>query len=90
MATEISRESIIFKRKVLKYKIEKNCTSLHNLIKEENSDEDNAVIYFNLWKLTGNTEFKRKAIAIYQKLFDKSRQYDYKYKLDQLNTESPV
>jgi len=85
MAKEVERQDTIFEASLLKYKIERNVEALLSLLANCGSEEQISIIYYELWKITNNKEYRSNAFNLYKQLFEKTSNPDYKKKIDEMN-----
>lgn len=75
-----------FKLKTLKFEIENDTVSLKNMFKTEQlSEKEEARLHHTLWRVENDKDYRRKAISIYEKLYDSKPCFEFKYKLDELS-----
>lgn len=90
-AEDIQRSDIIFKCKVLELKIKRDIKGLSVLINEYADNlENEASIYYEMWKLESKESYKSKALLLYQKLYKNIPKFEYKKRIDQMKYSSPM
>lgn len=87
--SDLKKPAEILKARILKYKIERDAKSLKALLKHGNLNaEQEAMALYELWKITGDSWYRQKALDIYNQIIDKIFKMDYKIRIDELNTEN--
>ncbi len=95
IANDIDRSDIIFEATVLKHKISaktsdknKAIENLREMLDEYKDMEEQACLHYELWKLTGEADYKTSAISEYKALYEKTNIHLYKRNLDELMCEN--
>lgn len=71
IAVQTGNTELIFQTTVLRYKIENNIEALCRIANDANADKaQRAMVYFELWNITGDTDYKNNAKEIYQGLYN--------------------
>lgn len=90
VATELNRKDYIFKCAVAFNLIDNSKPAadrvklLISLDSDELSEEDKAMLYKAVFKISGSKEFKKKALKLYTELYKKLKYYDYKMAVNEL------
>lgn len=86
IAVKNNDKEIIFLSKILKFKIEKNIEALSEILLEyKNIKNKEALIHYEIWKISNHNDHLEKALDLYQKLYQKTSKYDYKQKIEELS-----
>ncbi|HAQ61400.1 TPA: hypothetical protein DCR49_05290 [Candidatus Delongbacteria bacterium] len=89
-AEETKREDIIFKSKMLSYKLKHDEISLQKMLDCQSPDDDQtADIYYELWKITGKPDYKTKACDKYKFLSSKSQKFEYRKRIEEMENSKP-
>lgn len=85
LAEETGKKTIIFESRTNIHRIDKNISQLKSMLNKNNPDiEENAVLNYEIWKLTGDKEHGLVAQAAYRRLFEKTPKHEYKSKIKEL------
>ena len=90
LTQKIKEEEMIFKNTLQEAKInfatggENAPDQLLRLLEETTEEDREAVIFYELWKMTKNSQYQEQAIKRYQRLYKQSKYHRYKIRLDEL------
>ncbi len=90
---KLKNEELLFSLKILMARIkavydkDNAIKLLYSILIKKNTEEQNAEIYYELWKLTEEARFREKSLSLYHLLLEKVPKYDYKKKLGLLIKE---
>lgn len=93
MAEEMQLNDILFQCEVLKSRIlfeeDRNSAieKLKNLLNDNSDEVKRATLHYELFQMTGDDFHKNKALNIYQKLYEKSPNIDYRDMVEELQEE---
>jgi len=90
IAEELGNKEYMFKGKVLSAKVdfalgnEGAPCRLEEMLQQTEDDAEIATLHYELWKMTHNDEHRRAALKLYQALYERTPNIDYKTRMEEL------
>ncbi len=91
MSKEIQRKIYVFSCEILKHKLhaiinpQEASISLMKMLKTENSEENIAIIHYEIFKINKDNNHKIRALHLYRKLIKRTPKREYSIRIDELN-----
>lgn len=97
IAQEIGGEDVVFAARILADKLdlhfnrhdksqpERTLAALQAMLSETSGEEQTATLHYELWKMTQHSGNKEKALQIYQNLYEKTPNVEYRKRIEELH-----
>jgi len=95
LSTEISNEDGVFDSMILNSKLlalenpDAALLQLNEMLKDDTDESNLASVYYEIYSISKSEDSRQKSLQLYQELYSKTPNYEYKGKIDELNANKP-